>query len=58
MSERTLLEQSKDVSRALRNRCQEIWLRFADETIEEFGDEIVTANMLRDGSFDWQLKWL
>jgi len=31
ISERTYSEQSKDVSRALRNRCQEIWLNFSQE---------------------------
>ena len=62
LSERTYSEQGKDVSRALRNRCQELWINFNSECEPEHGfaagEEVVASSQLREGSADWQLYHL
>jgi hypothetical protein len=35
ISEKTLIEQGKDVSRALRNRCIEISIRYEDKDVSD-----------------------
>ena len=46
MSEKTLIEQGKDVSRALRNRCIEIAINFEEKdqsSTKMIGEEIISS---------------
>jgi hypothetical protein len=58
MTERTLNEQGKDVSRALRNRCQEFLIKFDQEEPCQLNDSMVTNQVLREGSKEWQMNHL
>ena len=54
VSERTFTEHSKDVSRALRNRCQEIWFNFKQEPNNDFADESVRKALVLGSCAKWQ----